>query len=60
MSAWIDNTLDELDAHLRDLKREVSRLEREVSPLEDRGLGRIHDVEALRRQISSLGERKPA
>ncbi|MBV8944992.1 MAG: hypothetical protein JO286_24195 [Solirubrobacterales bacterium] len=52
MSAWIDNTLDELEAHLRELKREVSRREWEVSWLEDNGLGRVHHLDALRRQSS--------
>jgi hypothetical protein len=28
MTGLIDSTLDELDAHIRDLRREVSRLER--------------------------------
>lgn len=52
MNAWIDNTLDELDARLRELKREVSRREWEASWLEDRGLSGIHDLDALRRPLS--------
>jgi hypothetical protein len=52
MSAWIDNTLDELDARLRELKVEISRRESEVSSLERRGLGRIHNPNALRTQLS--------
>ncbi|MBV8734922.1 MAG: hypothetical protein JO120_09100 [Solirubrobacterales bacterium] len=27
MSGWVDNTLDELDSHLRELKHQVSSLE---------------------------------
>jgi hypothetical protein len=53
MTGWIDGTLDELDARLRELKREVSWLE-------DRGLGRIHDASAYRRRLSGAAERHPA
>ena len=53
MSGWIDNTLDELEVHLRELKREVSRREWEVSWLADDGPGRVHDLDALRRHSVS-------
>lgn len=48
MSAWIDNTLDELDAHLRELERDVARREWEVAHLEARGPARSSDLNAHR------------
>lgn len=50
--AWDDNPLDELGPGLRGLRREVSRREWERSRLKDRGLGRIHDLDALRCQLT--------
>ena len=59
MTGWANSTLDELDARLRRLKRAVASYENEVSSLEGRGLGRVHDVGALRRQLSRLTENPP-
>lgn len=50
MTAWIDNTLDELDSHLRAYKRELSRREWELSWLGEQGLARVHNLDAVRRQ----------
>lgn len=56
MTGWMNGRLDELDARLRELKREVARYENEVSWPQGRGLGRVHDVEALRHDLSHSTE----
>ena len=35
MTAWIDSTIDELEAHLRRLKRDVSTLETFLRQVQD-------------------------
>jgi hypothetical protein len=66
MTGWINGTLDELDAGVRAHKRELARREQEISwyqdqttRSEDRDVGRVHDLEALRRQLSRRAESEP-